>query len=507
MTVSRVFLICISAWLPAVTWADDARLVGDAWFANGNSGQFGATATVNVGGPTNDQGLMQFDFSTLPPGTTSDNISSASLRLFVSRIGSPGGIDIYTANGTWTESTVTGSGFPTPGTLLASTVPVTLPYVYIVVDVTAQVKAWLNGATNNGFLILSNPASTLVFFDSKESQSTSHPAVLEVNLFGAAGPAGPTGATGTMGATGPAGPTGPTGASGAAGPSGGAGGPTGPTGPTGSTGPNGATGAAGSAGAAGAGGPAGFTGPTGPTGVTGFSGPAGPTGPTGPNGATGSTGSVGSAGSAGALGAAGATGPAGPTGPAGATGAAGTTGNTGPRGPTGSAGSTGVMGAPGLTGNAGATGPTGPAGVFLNSTYAIDDLANSPCPGYNAVANTCSTGPINVTIPSSTASHFYLLHTTEDSTGQNGYSGPYNVTLPAATTAGQVITILSTNPTTNAFTDYYPASGDQILGNAFVAASNASPNAHQDLFFQSGANWSRFISDGNHHWYLLSESQ
>ena len=119
-----------------------------------------------------------------------------------------------------------------------------------------------------------------------------------------------------------------------------------------------------------------------------------------------------------------------------------------------------------------------------------------------------------MTIPSDTTDHFFLLHTTEDSTGQNGYSGPYNVTLPAATTTGQVIAILNSNPTTAAFTDYYPASGDQILGNAFIAASNAVLNpgcpstaCNQGTYFQSGANWSQFISDGNHHWYLLSESQ
>ncbi|HTS46799.1 MAG TPA: hypothetical protein VMH05_02580, partial [Bryobacteraceae bacterium] len=84
----------------AAMWADEAHLVGDAYFASGNSGHFGSTITVNVGGPTSFQGLLQFDLSTLPPGTTTAQISNATLRLYLSRIGTPGSINIYSASGT-----------------------------------------------------------------------------------------------------------------------------------------------------------------------------------------------------------------------------------------------------------------------------------------------------------------------------------------------------------------------------------------------------------------------
>jgi len=45
-----------------------------------------------------------------------------------------------------------------------------------------------------------------------------------------------------------------------------------------------------------------------------------------------------------------------------------------------------------------------------------------------------------------------------------------------------------------------------------VAASNAVANTNsegptQGTYFQSGNNWAQFISDGNHHWYVLSEDQ
>jgi len=491
--------------------ADEARLVGDACFAPGNAGRFGAAATVNVGGPTDFQGLLQFDLSTLPVGTTSAQVSNASLRLFVNKIGTSGSVDIYAANGSWLESTVTGSGGPTPptpGTLVASTVPVSTANAFVVVDVTAQVKSWLNGATNNGFLIVADPASTLVYFGAKEDQSTSHPAVLEINLLGPTGPTGATGPTGPPGATGGSGAPGVAGAGGSAGTV---------SGPTGATGPTGAPGVAGAAGTSGATGPTGNTGSPGPTGPTGNIGTAGATGPTGPNGATGSPGASGLPGGTGAPGSTGPTGATGASGPAGATGdtgAMGASGSTGPNGSTGSTGQNGATGSPGAAGSGGATGATGaagPQGLYDNAPYPIFDLGNAVCPGYTP-PNTCGSGAIFVTIPANTTDHFFLLHTTDDSTDNNEYAGPYNVTLPAATTAGQIIAVLSTNPTTAAFTDYYPVSGDQILSGDFVAASNAVGNTNgegptQGTFYQSNANWAQFVSDGNHHWYMLSQNQ
>jgi hypothetical protein len=144
------------------------------------------------------------------------------------------------------------------------------------------VQAWLNGTTNNGFIITPNTGTGVnVSFDSKESTTTSHPAVLSITLVGSGGAAGATGATGPTGPTGANGSNGATGTTGATGA-----GTTGATGPTGLTGPTGPTGANGSNGA---------TGPTGATGAgtTGANGATGPTGANGTNGATGPTGPAG----------------------------------------------------------------------------------------------------------------------------------------------------------------------------------------------------------------------
>ncbi len=144
--------------------------------------------------------------------------------------------------------------------------------------------------------------------------------------------------------------------------------------------------------------------------------------------------------------------------------------------------------------------------MFNNTSYPVFDLGNAVCPNFVSPA-TCGTAATNVTIPSNTVDHFFLLHTTDGSNNVDIYDGPYNVTLPPATAAGQVITVLSTNPTTFAFTHYFPAAGDQIRAFSFVAASNAAANTNgddtQSTFYESGANWAQFISDGNHTWYLM----
>jgi hypothetical protein len=136
---------------------------------------------------------------------------TATLRLFVNKVSAPGAVSVYAAASSWSESTVNGvTGTPGAGVLVAGPISVSVAGTYVVIPVTAQVQAWLNGSPNNGFLIQANALSTSVFFDSKENSATSHPAVLEV-LLAQGGVHGPSGAPGAVGATGPTGAIGPTG--------------------------------------------------------------------------------------------------------------------------------------------------------------------------------------------------------------------------------------------------------------------------------------------------------
>ena len=311
VVTARRFLcgIALLALSQAAAWAQSAPLIGDAFFNPGLANNFGATVNLNVGGVAGSQGLVQFDLGKLPPGTIGSSVMVATLRLFVNKISTPGTINIYAAASSWAESTVNGVPGPGAGTLVAGPVSVSVAGTYIVIPVTTQVQAWINGAANNGFLIQASPGASL-FFDSKENSATSSPAVLEIVLVPQGGTQGAPGAQGAVGATGPTGAIGPTGAQGAQG----AAGLAGASGLPGATGLVGLPGPAGSPGSKGATGLAGALGPAGATGLSGPAGAAGATGPTGAAGSPGPTGATGPQGAPGAAGAAGATGPAGPSG-------------------------------------------------------------------------------------------------------------------------------------------------------------------------------------------------
>jgi hypothetical protein len=476
--VSRTALLGIGmlAALQMAAWADEVPLVGDAFFTPGNATNFGATPSVNIGGASGDQGLVQFDLTKLPPGTTASSVSGATLRLFV-RIGSPGSIDIYSAGTPWTEATVNGNpGFPTPVHLVAGGIGVSVTGTYVVVPVTSQVKNWLNGEPNDGFLIVANPSSTFVFVDSKESAGTSHSAGLEIDLAGTPGTPGAQGPGGAGGPTGPTGPAGPTGAQGAAG----ATGSTGQTGPTGSTGPVGATGATGATGLQG---PTGSTGATGPVGATGITGPTGTTGATGATGPQGAQGAQGAPGVTGAKGPLGATGPVGATGPQGAAGAPGPQGITGGQGPQGQPGPQGPQGATGIQGPQGNTGPVGPTGPqgLINNTFTVLVDSSSP-PGTATISNTDTHNQIRFT----------------NDPASDG-SQDRKIVLPSAVgagVAGKTILINLTNYNVNSgFLNVVPQGSDVIIINSVTLNSSS---AGVPLNY-----WGEFVADGSGHWYTV----
>jgi hypothetical protein len=184
----------------------------DSYVIPGNASNYGTGTSLYVGSASS-QGVVQFDLTTLPPGLTSSQVQQATLTLFANHVGVPGTVNIYAANGPWTESGVNGNNAPTAGATVASSVNVSTTDTFVTVDATAAVQGWLTTPTsNNGFLVIANGTAS-VQFDSKEATSTSHAAYLSLVLTDA----GPTGATGAAGATGTAGAAGATGAAGAVG--------------------------------------------------------------------------------------------------------------------------------------------------------------------------------------------------------------------------------------------------------------------------------------------------
>jgi hypothetical protein len=300
---------------------------------------------VKVG--NGNKGLLRFDLSALPSDVTGNKVAKATLFVYARTVNVPGKLDVSPINSNWTENTVTTGTTPSIGASVATTATLSQGERYFAVDVTTLVQDWLDAPLSNfGLALVANAlAPVVLFFDSKETTATSHPAFLDIVLQG----------SGSMGATGPAGGVGP-------------------TGPTGATGTNGLDGAPGPAGPIGPAGNTGATGPTGADGMTVLSGNVLPTtegsigdfyidiilnkiyGPKTAGGWGAGTALVGLAGATGA------TGPAGGIGPTGPTGGVGPTGPSGSVGPTGAAGTNGINGTNGATGNTGATGPTGANG-------------------------------------------------------------------------------------------------------------------------------------------------
>lgn len=163
---------------------------------------FGSLGNLSVG--NGSIALVRFNLSDLPAGTTADNIAKATLRVWISRIGTAGAIDAAGVNGPWDEASVSFNSSPPLGGT-ESTAVVATANTFVALDLTSLVKTWIvTPVANNGVALSAAAAakSTVVFIDSKENSATSHAAALEIVLKG------PAGATGPQGIQGPAGPQG-----------------------------------------------------------------------------------------------------------------------------------------------------------------------------------------------------------------------------------------------------------------------------------------------------------
>jgi Collagen triple helix repeat (20 copies) len=200
---------------PIGAWAAGANASADTYVSSiSPASNFGTATAINVGG--GNTALIQFDLSGLPAGLAAANINKASMTFYVNTVAISGAVDIAQVTSAWTEASVNNNSRPTYLSPFLLGVPTTTPRQYVTVDVTQLVKDWVTGvATNYGVQIsaAASASTTAVVLDSKENQTTSHPAFLDV-VIQSVGPAGATGPQGTPGAAGPPGPSGPQGVQG-----------------------------------------------------------------------------------------------------------------------------------------------------------------------------------------------------------------------------------------------------------------------------------------------------
>ncbi len=180
-----------------------ATLTGDTYTAaESPDSVFGAQERIVV--DAGRQGLFQFQL----PNASGRALRSATLTLFAHQVTRAGTINIAPLAGRWSEASVTRELQPGTRGPVITNVAVNQSQQYVAVDVTAIVKAWLEGTPNQGLLISAGAQAVSVAFDSKENLATSHPAQLELNWTESPGPAGPAGPPGPAGAAGPTGPRG-----------------------------------------------------------------------------------------------------------------------------------------------------------------------------------------------------------------------------------------------------------------------------------------------------------
>ena len=145
-----VVMMTAAAWLEA--GAEQVTLVADAHVnAALPAVNSGAISNINVGGGYT--GLVQFDLSLLPAGTTSAQISRAVLRLYVNRVDTAGLVSLQPVGAAWSEYGVTFQTLPALGSA-ASVFNVPQSGAYVAVDVTAVVQGWVSAPAGNHGLAL-----------------------------------------------------------------------------------------------------------------------------------------------------------------------------------------------------------------------------------------------------------------------------------------------------------------------------------------------------------------
>ena len=151
---------------------------------------YGAASDLRVfkGNGQTGCALLKFNIDTLPPKTTAGDVSQARLRLWVNaNTTAVGSIAIKPVTGKWDEYKVTANSARelTFGSPHLTDLRIEAINSFISIDVTQWVKGWLDGKLPNEGILL-EPGSDTDFldlwFDSKESDQTSHEARLEITL-------------------------------------------------------------------------------------------------------------------------------------------------------------------------------------------------------------------------------------------------------------------------------------------------------------------------------------
>src|SRR5215467_15786614 len=98
--MNRIFLLALAMLAPfSAVHAQTLLPTADAYIVPGNNTNFGSSPSITVGS-SGSVGLVQFDLTQLPPGTTAPQVQRATLTLFVNRVSSPATLNIDSVSAT-----------------------------------------------------------------------------------------------------------------------------------------------------------------------------------------------------------------------------------------------------------------------------------------------------------------------------------------------------------------------------------------------------------------------
>jgi hypothetical protein len=192
------FVLLTGVFVAPQVCAVEALLLQDTYVDNGATGGDPPPNTSNYGAGTDlrvfkgngrlGRTFLKFSIETLPPGTAANDVTQARLRLWVnSNSTAAGSITLSPVTASWDEYPLKDKSARdlTFGEPTLSELPIESMNSFISIDVTTWVKAWLDGTLPNEGISIEPSATTEfidLFFDSKESDRTSHEARLEISL-------------------------------------------------------------------------------------------------------------------------------------------------------------------------------------------------------------------------------------------------------------------------------------------------------------------------------------
>jgi len=127
--------------------------------------------------------LVRFEVSAFNGAVAAADVTSARLVLYIGTAKKPGDLTLHAVTSQWSEVFVAPLVVPTidAGNLATIAAANVVAKQFVIVDVTAQVKAWLTTPANDFGFAISTTSTTNVTLGAKEGSGTGYPATLEID--------------------------------------------------------------------------------------------------------------------------------------------------------------------------------------------------------------------------------------------------------------------------------------------------------------------------------------